>query len=72
MTWTVNNNKENSYFKERGIPFLTDSAVEEKEEAWIPPKRRMTSSHIAQTYCTWSMLPVLLVMLFIPLLCLAI
>ena len=69
MAWTVNNNKEKNCFTEKGIPFLTDSAGEEREEAWIPPKRRMTSSHIAQTYCNWSMLPVLIVMLSIPLFC---
>jgi glycerophosphoryl diester phosphodiesterase len=54
MAWTVNSNKEKQYFEQRGIPFLTDSAVDEKEEAWVPPERKMTLSNIAQTF--WSIL----------------
>ena len=54
MAWTVNNNKEKQYFEQRGIPFLTDSAVDEKEAAWVPPERKMTLSNIAQTF--WSIL----------------
>ena len=68
MAWTVNNNREKDDFRQRKIPFLTDSSVEEKPEAWIPPKRKLTLSYLAQT--SWSMLPVLfvsLIMLYVSL-----
>ena len=41
MAWTVNKNTEKEYFRERGIPFLTDSAVDERPESWVPLKRNI-------------------------------
>ena len=49
MAWTVNKNEEKQDFEQRGIPFLTDSAIEERKEAWNPPKRKITLSNIALT-----------------------
>ena len=71
MAWTVNNNTEKEYFRERGIPFLTDSAVRETEDSWEPPKRKIILSNIGQP-CR-SMLLILVVsavMLYISLFCL--
>ena len=49
MAWTVNNNEQKQDFTQRGIPFFTDSAVDETEEAWDPPIRKITLSNIALT-----------------------
>jgi hypothetical protein len=72
MAWTVNSNKEKQYFEQRGIPFLTDSAVGESQKLpWVPPERKMILSNIGQP-CR-SMLLILVVsavMLYISLFCL--
>jgi len=40
ITWTVNKKAEKQWFKDKGIPFFTDSPLKELPEAWIPPQRR--------------------------------
>ena len=46
MAWTVNNNREKDDFRQRMIPFFTDSPVQERPEAWVPPERRINNTRV--------------------------
>ena len=58
MVWTVNNDAEKHLFRERDIPFFTDSAIKETPEAWIPPGRQVTRFKAA-----WLVLPIVVALL---------
>ena len=60
MVWTVNNDAEKHLFRERDIPFFTDSAIKETPEAWFPPGRRVTRFKAA-----WLVLPIVVALLVI-------
>lgn len=42
ITWTVNKKTEKEWFKNKDIPYFTDSPLKELPEAWVPPQRRMS------------------------------
>ena len=46
FAWTVNKSAEQEVFRQQDIPFFTDSAVNEMDEAWTPPERRVKLSNI--------------------------
>ena len=47
VAWTVNTRGEKEHFERENIPFFTDSIVEDVPEAWIPPKRCIVWSDLA-------------------------